>query len=255
MNIVVCLKPTIENVDGLKLDNGEYIINENIILGLNPWDEYAIEAALRLKDKYNCKVTALSQGQENSIPTLRKAISMGCDEAKLIKTSNVLDLNIMAYQKFIASHGIFDIAIMGRQTIDTENAIAPIQLAKLLGRRILSCVTDIVDIGNSFIIVVQNIAEKKRRVKAKLPVVLSVDKEFGEPRKPTYKLIRIATQAKIDSFILQDSQPDFILDEGIKKVHLTTNELTLTNCEFLEGSPKEVSETLLSKLEDLGIKL
>lgn len=255
MNIVVCLMPTFENVDGLKLENGEFALNEALVVGLNPWDEYAIEAALRVKETYHSEVTAVSQGQESSIPVLRKAIAMGCDEAKLVKTSNVLEINIMAYKKFISSQGVFDIVFMGKQAIDTENAIAPIQLAKLLGWKILSCVTDILDIRDGFITVIQNISEKKRRVKAKLPVVVSVDKEFGEPRKPTYKLIRTATQAKIDSIILQDLQADFIFDEGLKKVNLTKNEPNLTNCEFLEGPPKEIAETLLSKLKDLGIIL
>jgi len=137
MNIIVCLKQSPSD-DLIKFDSNANIIRENIKLVNNVYDEYALENALILKDKYGFKVTAISMGPKEYEDVLRYAISKGADDAYLITDAELKgsDAFITAYvlSKFIEKiTQKKDFAVFaGLKSQDAETAIVPSEISENL---------------------------------------------------------------------------------------------------------------------------
>ena len=83
MNIVVCVKQTVDTAAAVAVEGGKISWGDAPMI-LNPWDEYAVEEALRIKEAHGGKVTALSLGPETAKEALKQALAMGCDEGILV---------------------------------------------------------------------------------------------------------------------------------------------------------------------------
>ena len=81
MNIVVCVKQTPDTAATVTVQDGKVSWGDAALV-INPWDEYAVETALRLKEAQGGKVTALSMGPEAAKEAIKHALAMGCDEAR-----------------------------------------------------------------------------------------------------------------------------------------------------------------------------
>ena len=202
MHIVICAKQTPSTTAVLAVEEGKVTWSDpggspDIA---NPWDEYAIEEAIRLKEKYEGKITALSMGPEDARESLKTAIAMGCDEAVLIsdeamKGSDTLATSY-ALAKAIDKLGEVDLVIFGRQAIDGDTGQTSMQVARRLGWTPLSFVAavDEVDTEGRTITVTRSVESGRQKVKGPLPAALSVLKEINEPRYPSFKGIRQATK-------------------------------------------------------------
>ncbi len=202
MHTVICAKQTPSTTAILAVEEGKVTWSDpggspDIA---NPWDEYAIEEAIRLREKHGGKVTAISMGPEEAREALKTAIAMGCDEAVLISDEAIKGSDTLATSyvlaKAIEKLGDVDLVIFGRQAIDGDTGQTSMQVARRLGWTPFSFVSSVdeLDPEGRTVSVTRAIESGRQKVKGALPAALSVLKEINEPRYPSFKGIRKATK-------------------------------------------------------------
>jgi electron transfer flavoprotein beta subunit len=209
LKIVVCVKQVPDSAAKLvAVDNKANWGDSPLII--NPWDEYAVEAALQQAEAHNGSVTAISIGGESSKEALKHALAMGCSDAVLVSDDSLgqVDSQVTAHvlAAAIKKIGEVDLAFLGRQAIDTDTGLTAAQTARLLGWPALTLVSVIssVDPSAGTIKVDRSAEEGRVTMSARLPAVLSIIKDFGEPRYPSFMGIRKASRAEIPSWSLAD---------------------------------------------------
>jgi electron transfer flavoprotein beta subunit len=171
------------------------LIREGVPFIINPFDIHAVEEALRLKDRFGCKVTALTMGPPNSIATLRRCLALGVDDAILISdrvfggadtlaTSFVL---AEAVRRIEQEYGRVDLVICGKQTIDGDTAQVGPGMAVRLRYCLLTLVDQILELdpGQRSIKVRRKLEGRREVVQAQLPALLTLVREINQPRYPT----------------------------------------------------------------------
>lgn len=250
MKIVVCIKQVLNSVADVCIDNGEISYDEaNLII--NPWDEYAIEAALQQKEALGGTVTAISIGPDISRRALMDAIAIGADDAILISDPALKAIDTQSTARVLArvikKLGGVGMAFFGKQTIDIETGLVPAQTARLLGWPFLS-LTAVIKVDGSSVCVERNIEEGRQIVTATLPTVFSIAKDFGDIRNIPYMRIREASRSKIPVWSLADLgilAPAAVI-AWPKVLNPSVRNVT---CKIITGiSPNEVAEELADKI-------
>jgi electron transfer flavoprotein beta subunit len=203
LNIVVCTKQVPDTAATLKVDEQSNVSWGDAPLVINPWDEYAIEEGIRLKEKFGGKVTVLSVGPEQAKEALKQAVAMGCDEAQLISDPTFDGSDALATTHILAQAikklGDVDVVVFGKQAIDGDTGLVPAGVARRLGWPLLSYVAKIdeLDPAAKSIKVTRLLEQGRQGIASKLPVVISVVKEINEPRYPSFINIRKASKLPI----------------------------------------------------------
>ena len=209
MKIVVCVKQVPDSTARVEVSGG-MITWGDAPLVMNPWDEYAVETALGLKDEVEATtVTLLSIGPESTKEALKNpGLAMGCDEAILISDPALENADSTATARVLAAaiHKIdrVDLAIFGRQAIDGDMGVTAAMTARVMGWPGLSLVSKIHSLKDGLLRVERVMEEGRLVVEAKLPAVMSVSKDIGEPRYPSFMGIRKAARASIPTWSLSD---------------------------------------------------
>jgi electron transfer flavoprotein beta subunit len=250
MKIVVCIKQVPDSTAKVVVEQGKVSWGDAPLI-MNPWDEYALEAALQQKEALGGTVTAVSIGDESTKETLKRALAMGADDAILICDPALVNLDTQATARVLAAViqkiGSVDMAFFGRQAIDGDAGLVPAQAARLLGWPALT-LASMIKIEGGNIRVERGIEEGRQIVAAKLPAVFSLTKDFGEPRYPSFMGIRKASRAEIPTQSLADlgiAAPVSV----IAWPEIMTPPIREVKCEFITGSsPEEIAETLADKI-------
>jgi electron transfer flavoprotein beta subunit len=170
-------------------------------LVLNPWDEFAVEEAIQLNERFDAGTVAVSIGDERTVDALKHAIAMGIDEAKLIDNAEVAGGDIWTTAAVltaaIRAEDDVELVLAGRQSVDGNSGVVPVGVARKLGWPLLSNVSKIVEIADGLITVERLVDGDLETVAATLPAVVSVSKEINEPRFPSFMGIRKAGKAQI----------------------------------------------------------
>ncbi len=186
MKIVACVKATPDTTATVKVTGGKVTWGDAPLV-INPWDEFAVEAALRLKEAGGGTVTALSVGGEDSKVALRHALAMGADDALLVSDPALVSPEPQAVARVLAAAvkkiGAVDLVLIGRQAIDDDFGTTPAQVARLLGWPALTLVS-VIKVEGADLHVERATEEGRQCVSAKLPAVLSPVKDYGEARVP-----------------------------------------------------------------------
>lgn len=253
MKIAVCVKQVPDSAAKLVAVDGKANWGDSPMI-INPWDEYAVEAALQQAEAHNGNVIAVSIGGENSKEALKHALAMGCSEAILISDSTLTHMDSQVTSRLLAAAikkmGEVDLAFLGRQAIDTDTGLAAAQTARLLGWPALTLVAVIsaVDPAAHTIRVERSAEEGRLNVSSRLPAVLSIVKDFGEPRYPSFMGIRKASRTEIPVWSLAD------LGLTDLKANITWPEIMnppqrqITTEMITGSSPQEIAETLADKI-------
>lgn len=258
MKVVVCTKQTPSTTATFAVNNGVVSWDDpggkpNII---NPWDEYAIEEAIRLKENHGAEAAiALTAGSESAEEVLKTALAMGCtdairvDDAGFAGSGSRGTANILAAA--IKKTGA-DIAFFGKQAIDGDSGLTPVMAARALGWTPLTYVSAIKRVSDDSITVERQIETGTQTVTAPLPVVISVVKEINEPRYPSFMGIRKASRATIPVWSAADLAIDGEYGPGSAKVDwsaITQPPSRNTVVEFISGdSAEEIAAALATKL-------
>lgn len=253
MKIVVCVKQVPDSAAKMAVQDGQVTWGDAPLV-LNPWDEYAVESALLLKESSDGEVIVVTVGEEGTNEALKIALAMGCNHAILISDSALDEADSQVIAQVLATAiqkiGDVDLVFFGRQAIDGDMGVTSAQTARILGFPMLSLVSVLegVDTDAGTIRVERSIEEGRQIVEADLPVVISVSKDIGEPRYPSFMGIRKASRAKIPVWSLDDlelSAPTSVVKWP--EVHSpVAREISTT---IVEGdSPQEIAEKLVDKI-------
>jgi len=208
MKVVVCIKQTPSTTAVLTVDASGNVKwddpggKPNV---LNPWDEYAVEEGVRLKENHGASdVIVLTAGSEESQEALKTSLAMGCTEAILVTDDAFTGSDTTGTARILAAainkvDGA-DVAIFGKQAIDGDTGLTPMQTAQKLGWTPLTYVSAIKEVSDGKITVERLLDDGKETVTAHLPVVISVVKEINEPRYPSLMGIRKASRAEIPTW-------------------------------------------------------
>lgn len=185
MNILVCISQVPDTTAKIQVSgDGKSIEKTGIKFILNPYDEFAIEEGLRLRERFGGTVTALTVGPETSKEILRTALAMGVDKAGIVKTDDILDSynvaeNIAGYAKSISP----DLVIFGRQSIDFDSSGMAPMVAEMLDLPSISVVSSW-NIENNAISAERDIEGGKEVLTCSIPCVISAQKGLNDPRYP-----------------------------------------------------------------------
>ena len=231
MKIIVCVKQVPASTM-VQLDP----ITKTIIRGkgnaiLNPFDAFAVEEAIRLKERFGATITALSMGIPAAVSVLKEAMAMGVDEGLLLSDRKFAGADTLA-TAYVLSHGIqslggTDLIICGKQATDGDTAQVPPLLASNLG---FSCLTDVCEILtlSDKTVVCRRMSDDGYAIwEAKLPALISVTKEINVPRLPSLSGLRYSNskEAALLSAVDFDEIDECLLG--------------------LSGSPTQVKETFI----------
>jgi len=206
MLIVVCVKQ-VPDTTQVQIDPvTNTLVREGIPFIVNPYDTHALEESLRLRDRFGCRVAAISMGPPNAEATLRKALAIGVDQAILLSdrvfggadtlaTSNVLAEAI----KKLAEQDEVGLVICGKQTIDGDTAQVGPGISTRLGYSQLTLVDRIehLDLEKRTIRVRRKLEGRHEIVEAPLPAMLTVVRELNRPRYPTVPMRMAALEAEV----------------------------------------------------------
>jgi len=194
MHIVVCVK-MVPDTTQVSIDPvTNTLVREGVPFITNPFDTNAVEEAIRFKDRYGAHITAVSMGPPNAESVLRRALSLGADEAILLSdrafggadtlaTSTVLGLAI----KKIAEKRPVDIILCGKQTIDGDTAQVGPGIARRMDVPQLTLVDEVISVNQEkkTIKVRRKLEGYHEIVESKMPVMMTVEREINTPRYPT----------------------------------------------------------------------
>jgi electron transfer flavoprotein beta subunit len=207
VNIVVCVKETVDTAAALSLQDGAVYWGDASLI-INPWDEFAVETALRLTEEHGGKVTAVCVGGTDRNEALKHALAMGCADAVQVEISQeLLTISVAALlAAAVSKMPDVDLVFFGRQSTDEESGLTPAQTARLLNWPALTHTAKILNLDTQGQTVdVERLFEEGRQVvRAAFPAVVSVVKEICEPRYPSFMGIRKASRAEIPRWSLQD---------------------------------------------------
>jgi len=203
MNIVVCLKQVPDPECQIDIDsNGRLIFADDIKWITNPFDEYGLEAALRIKDEYSTKITALSVGPRRALQPIRTALAMGADEGLLILDENQEPWNSMAVAGalFAAIKELeFDLILTGQRGIDGEMGVVGPCLAGYFDVACLSQTVKIEISDDEKSVRTNSLMDGRVSVlEADLPALVCVEKGLYEPRSFSLAALREAKKKKIE---------------------------------------------------------
>lgn len=260
MEIIVCIKQ-VPNTTDVKIDPVTHtLIREGVESVINPFDTYAIEEGVRLKEKFGGKVTVITMGPPQAEKSLKEAISLGCDEAILISDRKFAGSDTWATSYILSSAikkiGNFDIVICGKQASDGDTGQVGPGIAAHLDIPQVTFVKKIEKIENNLAVVQRMTEEGYEVIETPLPCLLTVVKEINTPRLPSIKGMMKAKSYKP----LVWSSNDLQLDEnmiGLKgsptRVVKIFTPPPRKGGEILEGNPQEVSKELVELLKDVVV--
>jgi electron transfer flavoprotein beta subunit len=248
VNIIVCIKQVPAKDAPLSIA-GNWIRESDIGFEMNEPDSYALEEALRLKEKHGGEVIALSMGPERVKQTIKEALAKGADRGIHIADDNFAQLDPLGSAKSIAAaikQQKHDLVLTGLQSDDKGFGQTGVLLASVL------------DVPHATIIMAIEVDGQKMRLKRELeagwfqhiecplPAVLSIQSGINKVRYATLKGIMAAKKKEITTIARESLGVSAELTQKVEKIYVPTK---TKKTEFLTGTPKEVASKLVEKLK------
>ena len=209
MNILVCIKQVPATTE-VKIDEDSgSLIRDGIENKMNPYDLYALETALQLKERLDGHVTVMTMGPPQAEAIIREAYMMGADDGCILTDRAFAGADVLAtshtlFQGIRTMERDFDLIICGKQTTDGDTAQVGPAIAEFLNIPHVTWVKAIRDVDRDRIIVEQDMGDYYGEVVLKYPCLITVDKDIYQPRLPSYKM-KLKTQNRpIRSYGLRD---------------------------------------------------
>jgi len=201
MNIIVCIKQVPETTEVRINPETNTLMREGVKSIINPFDMYAIEEAVRLKERFGGKVSILTMGPPQADSALREAISMGADEGFLVCDRAFAGSDTWATSYTLAGAirkiGAFDLIICGKQASDGDTAQVGPGISTHLNIPQVTYVKKVEEATDKSMRLERMLEEGYEIIETPLPALLTVVKEINEPRIPSLKGLMRAKSAKI----------------------------------------------------------
>ncbi|MGN7939614.1 electron transfer flavoprotein subunit beta/FixA family protein [Metabacillus sp. 22489] len=252
MNIFVLMKRTFDTEEKIVLQNGQ-IVEDDAEFIINPYDEYAIEEALKLRDNHGGEVTVITIGNDESEKQLRTALAMGCDKAVLINIEDDIEAcDAYTTSRILAEYFNdveFDIILGGNVAIDGGSGQVGPRLAELLTIPYVTTITKLEVSGNTATIV-RDVEGDSEVIETTLPLLVTAQQGLNEPRYPSLPGIMKAKKKPLDELEIDDLN----LDEDEVAAKTKTIEIYLPAKReagrILEGELNEQVSELISLLHN-----
>jgi electron transfer flavoprotein beta subunit len=206
---IVCIKRVPDSEARVRvMGDGKTIDPSGVKFVLNPYDEFALEEALRLKEKAGeGSVTAVTVGPDDARETLRSALAMGADEGVLLRSEGSMD-GLAVARALAAEIGTreYDLVLFGKQAIDDDSMQVPAMVAQLLG---LPCATVVVnvEVSGRSVTARREVEGGHEIVEFDLPGVIAAQKGLNDPRYPSLKGIMAAKKKPLEEKDIEIAAP------------------------------------------------
>ncbi len=259
MDIIVCIKQVPDTTD-VKIDpKTNTLIREGVKSIVNPFDENAIEEAIRLKEKHGGKVTVITMGPPQASEALKSAVAMGADEVVLVSDRAFAGADTWATSYALATAikkiGKFDLILFGKQAIDGDTAQVGPGVATFLDIPQVTFAVQL-EVEGCKLKVTRQCEDSKEVVETALPAAVTVIKQINEPRMPSLKGQMRAKKAEVPSWtaamIGADPENCGLKGSPTQVVKIFTPPAK-GNGEMLQGEPEEMAEKLFNKLKELKV--
>ncbi|MBN1823280.1 MAG: electron transfer flavoprotein subunit beta/FixA family protein [Endomicrobiales bacterium] len=256
MNVIVCIKQ-VPNTTNVQIDSTTGTLKrEGVESIINPFDEYAIEEAVRIKERTNGKVTVLTMGPPQAESALREAIARGVDNAVLVSDRAFAGADTWATSYTIAQAirtiAEYDLIICGKQATDGDTAQVGPGVAEMLDIPHVAYVKKIEEIKPNYMKVERMMEDGYDIIEMPLPALITVVKEINTPRLPSLRGMMNSKKAQILQLTAEKikAEKDNIgLTGSPTQVMKVFSPPPRQGGMKIDGSPEEVAETLVSKLK------
>ncbi len=250
MKIFVCVKHVPDTAANIKVV-GENGFDETVKFVMNPYDEYAVEEAVRIVQEQGGEVVAVSVGKPNAINTVRSALAVGANRGILVKTdTQFLDstTTALALKAAIEQDGAPELIFTGKQSVDSEGMQTHYRLAAKMG---LPVATDVVAFSmenNKAVVECEMGGGDREVIEMAMPCVVGATKGLNEPRYPKLPDILKAKKKPLVEMGLAD------LGVAVSPVSAAMTSLTQVKergaATMMKGSVQEMVEDLVNRLEN-----
>lgn len=255
MHIIVCIKQVPETTDVRINPETNTLIREGVKSIINPFDMYAIEEGVQLKERFGGKVTVVTMGPPQAEAALREAISMGADEGVLVCDRAFAGSDTWATSYTLAGAikkmGAFDLIICGKQASDGDTAQVGPGIATHLDIPQVTYVKKVEEAKDNSMRVERMLEEGYEIIETPLPALLTVVKEINEPRIPSLKGMMRSKSAKITNWSQKDLDLDLqnigLCGSPTQVVKIFTPQQR-TGGQILKGEAPEIAQQLVELL-------
>ncbi len=260
MDIIVCVKrvPDLSEVE-VEIDvSNRRIKTDDLAFGINEWDKFAVEEAVRLREDHGGTVTALTVGDEDSEDVLRRALAMGADGAVRLtdQTFEGADAYVTARVLHAAIASMpFDLILTGSVSSDSGAGLVGGMLSEMLGIPQVALATSISMEGGKMLVQHEVEGGMERVVEVELPALVTVQTGINEPRYVSIRGIRrvagigITVKTAADLDLDSDQTGEMAKWVEIDEMFLPPEGVS---AEILDGSPEDIVEQLIDRLKQHG---
>ena len=260
MDIIVCVKRVVDvSETEVAIDpSGRELLDDDLVYDINEWDNFAIEAALQLKEQHGGSVTAITVGAEDDEEVLRRALAMGADEALHLADPAFERSDPAAIASILhatIANRPHDVVLTGAIAGDEGSGHVGGMLAAMLGVTQVALATDLRIEGNVAHVRHEVEGGLERVVELDLPALVTVQTGINEPRYVSIRGIRKVAKMEIPQLSAADLgiDPQSIGEAG---AHVVIEELFLPpkggGAEILEGDDEEMADELVRRLRERG---
>lgn len=260
MNILVFIKQVPYAME-VRLDPKTHtLMRDGVESIINPYDMYAIEEGIRLKESHGGKVTVMTMGPPQAEDALRDALSYGVDDAVLLSDRAFAGADTLATSYTLSlgakKMGDFDLILCGKQAVDGDTGQVGPGVAVRLAIPYVTYVRKIRNVGDGTICVERMVDDGYEVIETSLPALFTVVKEINEPRVPSLKNKMRAKKQPVTVWSAADIGADTTrlgLSGSATQVTNVFRPERKSTLEWLEGSADEQADALICRLRDLKV--
>ena len=249
MNIIVCVKQVVARDSVLRLDpDGKWILDDGLTFEMNEPDTYALEEALRLKEKHGGEVIAVTAGPERSASTVREALAKGADRGIHIEDDRFAEADTFATAQALAAaikKEPHDLILTGLQSDDSGFGQTGVVLAELLGLPHATIIMEIDAAGDHLRCKRELEAGWYQNVTLPKPALLTIQSGINKVRYATLMGIKRARRKPFTRYTPDDLG---IAVTARQRLQRLSQPQQTQQTEFLQGTSREISEQLVAKL-------
>ncbi len=255
MKFVVCVKLTPDTEQLADVRPQDVGGDLGVTMVLNPWDEFAVEEALQLQERFDGEAAVITLGSEEATEALKRAVAMGVEEAVLLSDEAFEGSDAWGVAHILAQaiRKLDDVTLVltGKQSVDGNSGMVGPGVAAILGVPFVAGVAKILDVTEEAATVLRALDEGMQTVRVKLPAVLSVSKEINEPRYPNFMGIRKASRMQYPATGVKglpglDSSRIGAETSLLKWTNLRKPPARTGKCEFIQGATAAEQAAILA---------